>query len=44
MAKRKPFVGEYADLWEEVGHSGGKVFFADEAHFRADAELWASGR
>ena len=30
---------EYAALWEEVGRTGGKIFFAAEAHFRADAEL-----
>ncbi len=38
-AKRKAFVVEYAALREEVGRTGGKIFFADEAHFRADAEL-----
>ena len=30
---------EYAALWDEVGRTGGKIFFADEAYFRADAEL-----
>ena len=30
---------EYAALWDEVGRTGGKIVFADEAHFRADAEL-----
>ena len=30
---------EYAALREEMGRTGGKIFFADEAHFRADAEL-----
>ena len=30
---------EYATLWEEVGRTDGKIFFADEAHFRADVEL-----
>ena len=33
------FVAEYAALREEAKRSGGKIFFADEAHFRADAEL-----
>ena len=38
-AKREAFAAEYAALWDEAGHTGGKIFFADEAHFRADAEL-----
>ena len=38
-AKRESFVVEYAALWDEAGRSGAKIFFADEAHFRADAEL-----
>ena len=38
-AKREAFVAEYAVLSEEMSRSGGKIFFADEAHFRADAEL-----
>ena len=38
-AKRKAFITEYAALRYEAGHTGGKIFFADEAHFRADAEL-----
>ena len=37
--KREAFVAEYAVLSEEVSRSGGKIFFADEAHFRVDAEL-----
>ena len=37
-AKRESFVAEYADLRSAAG-TGGKIFFADEAHFRADAEL-----
>ena len=37
--KRVAFVAEYAALWEEAQRTGAKVFFADEAHFRADAEL-----
>ena len=38
-AKREAFVVEYAALREEVGRTGGKIFFTGEAHFRADAEL-----
>ena len=39
-AKREAFVAaEYTALSDEVSRSGGKIFFADEAHFRADAEL-----
>ena len=37
--KREGFVAEYAALMEESRETGAKVFFADEAHFRADAEL-----
>lgn len=36
---REAFVAEYAVLMDEVRRTGNKVFFADEAHFRADAEL-----
>ena len=38
-AKRESFLAEYAALWDEADRSGAKIFFADEAHFRADAEL-----
>ncbi len=38
-AKREAFVAEYAALWDEAGRTGAKIFFADEAHFRADTEL-----
>ena len=38
-AKRETFVAEYAALWDEAHRSGAKIFFVDEAHFRADAEL-----
>ena len=38
-AKRETFVAEYAALREEAGRSEARIFFADEAHFRADAEL-----
>ena len=30
---------EYAALWEEAQRTEARIFFADEAHFRADAEL-----
>ena len=38
-AKREAFVAVYADLREKAEGTDGKIFFADEAHFRADAEL-----
>ena len=38
-AKREAFVGEYAALWHEAHGCEAKIFFADEAHFRGDAEL-----
>ena len=38
-AKRETFVSEYPALWDEAARTGAKTFFADEAHFRADAEL-----
>ena len=38
-SKREAFVAEYAAMSEEARRSGAKIFFADEAHFRADAEL-----
>ena len=38
-AKRKAFVAEHAFLPEETRRSGARIFFAGEAHFRADAEL-----
>ena len=37
---RAAFVAEYAVMWEETQGTGTRIFFADEAHFRADAELW----
>ena len=37
--KREAFVAEYAAIWDESGRTGAKIFFVDEAHFRADAEL-----
>ena len=39
VEKREAFVVEYATLSEEAWRTGAKIFFADEAHFRADAEL-----
>ena len=38
-AKREAFVVEYAALMGEESQSNAKIFFAGEAHFRADAEL-----
>ena len=37
--KREAFVAEYATLSDEAWRTGAKIFFAGEAHFRADAEL-----
>ncbi len=39
MEKREAFMAEYAALSDEARRFGAKIFFADEAHFRADAEL-----
>ena len=39
VEKREAFVAEYAALREEAQRTGARIFFADEAHFRADAEL-----
>ena len=38
-AKREAFVAAYAALLAEAQQVGAKVFFADVAHFRADADL-----
>ena len=38
-AKRESFLTEYAALRDEARRSGARIFFADEAHFRTDAEL-----
>jgi len=38
-AKREAFVAAYAALLAEAQQVGAKVFFADEAHFRADVDL-----
>ena len=37
--KREAFVVEYAALRDEAQRTEARIFFADEAHFRADAEL-----
>ena len=37
--KRAAFVAAYAALLVEARAAGAKIFFADEAHFRADADL-----
>jgi len=39
--KREAFVAAYVTLRAEAQAKGAKVFFADEAHFRADGELRA---
>ena len=38
-ARREAFVGEYAALTVAAARTGTKIFFADEAHFPADADL-----
>jgi len=38
-AKRAAFVAEYAALLVEAQARGAKIFFVDEAHFRADGDL-----
>ena len=38
-SQREAFAVEYAALREETQRTGAKIFFVDEAHFRADAEL-----
>ena len=38
-AKRESFVADYAALWDGAHRSGARIFFVDEAHFRANAEL-----
>ena len=39
QGKRESFVAEYVGLVSKARQAGAKIFFADEAHFRADAEL-----
>lgn len=38
-AQRNAFVATYGALREEAEQVGAKIFFVDEAHFRADADL-----
>ena len=38
-ARREAFVAEYAALAAAARRTGAKIFFADEAHFRADGDL-----
>ena len=37
--EREAFVLRYSQIQEEAQRRGAKIFFADEAHFRADADL-----
>ena len=37
--RREEFVREYALVWAAAQATGAKIFFADEAHFYADADL-----
>ena len=37
--RREAFVAEYAALTAATRRNGGKIFFADEAYFQADADL-----
>ena len=37
--KREAFVAGYVALREDAGQTEARIFFADEAHFRADAKL-----
>jgi transposase len=39
--KRAAFVAAYAELRAEAARTGARIFFVDEAHFRADVELRA---
>jgi hypothetical protein len=39
--KRAAFVADYVVLRSEAQAQGAKIFFVDEAHFRADVELRA---
>ena len=38
-ARQEAFVGEYAELRLTAARTGTQIFFADEAHFQADADL-----
>ena len=37
--ERKAFVLQYSQIREEAERRGAKIFFVDEAHFRADGDL-----
>ena len=37
--ERKAFVLQYSQIREEAERIGAKIFFVDEAHFRADADI-----
>lgn len=37
--RRAAFIAEYAALVRDAAETGAKIFFADEAHFRAEADL-----
>ena len=41
--KREAFIEFYGALRTEAQVLGGKIFFVDEAHFRADADLRRNG-
>jgi transposase len=36
--RRAAFIADYAALVREAAQRGAKIFFADEAHFRAEAD------
>ena len=40
--ERKAFIIHYSQIREEAERIGAKIFFVDEAHFRADADLRCS--
>jgi transposase len=37
--RRTAFIAQYLQLQTEAEHTGAQIFFVDEAHFRADADL-----
>ena len=39
MKSGKPLLSQYSQIREEAERIGAKIFFVDEAHFRADADL-----
>lgn len=38
-AKRAAFLVQYQTIWAETNARGARIFFVDEAHFRADGDL-----